>query len=251
MKISIVTAVRNRAGTIGHTMESVRAQSYAEIEHVVQDGCSTDGTLEVIERFSAQATHVLSEPDSGLYDAINRGISRSTGDVVGLLHSDDFFAHNRVIEQIAAAFADPAIQGVYGDLNYVSSADVTRIVRHWRSGSYRVDRLQHGWMPPHPTVYLRRDVFERWGLYDPALEIAADYDAMLRYLSKGKIQLAYIPEVLVNMRTGGVSNQSISRIIRKSWEDYYAIRRNNVGGIATLAKKNARKIGQLFLQRVV
>jgi glycosyltransferase involved in cell wall biosynthesis len=249
VKISVVTAVRNRAATIGHSMESVQAQTFGQIEHVIQDGCSTDGTLDVIGGLADGATHLRSERDGGIYDAINRGIARSTGDVVGLLHSDDFFADDHVIEKVAAAFADPSVQGVYGDLNYVSSTDATRIVRHWRSGGYHIGRLRHGWMPPHPTVYLRREVFEQWGLYDPGLQIAADYDAMLRYLSKGRIQLAYIPEVLVNMRTGGESNRSLGRILRKSREDYLAIRRNDIGGMATLLKKNLRKVDQLFSRR--
>lgn len=246
MKISVVTAVYNRASTIGQAVKSVQAQTYAKVEHVIQDGGSRDGTIEVINRLASASTHVLSEPDHGIYDAINRGIARTTGDVIGLMHSDDFFAHDRVLEKVADIFSDPKIDGVYGDLHYVASDDTTRIVRRWQSGVYAPSRLRYGWMPPHPTLYLRREVFKRWGLYDTKLRIAADYDAMLRYLVKGQVKLAYIPEVLVKMRVGGESNRSLDRIICKSREDLLAIRRNEIGGVATLAWKNLRKIRQFM-----
>lgn len=246
MKISIVTAVYNRAGTIAHAIESLQAQTHDDIEHVIQDGGSSDGTLEAVQRLAGSSASVVSEPDSGIYDAINRGIKRASGEVIGLLHSDDFLAHHQVLTKVAEAFADPVIDGVYGDLQYVSADDHTRIVRHWHSGTYSADNLKRGWMPPHPTLYLRREVFDKWGLYDTNMRIAADYDAMLRYLAKGKISLAYVPEVLVKMRVGGESNRSIERILRKSREDYQAIRRNEVGGFGTLAWKNLSKLPQFF-----
>lgn len=154
------------------------------------------------------------------YDAINRGISRASGDAIGLMHSDDFFAHDRVLERVAEALSDPAVEGVYGDLDYVSASDPARVIRDWRSGAYAPAKLRRGWMPPHPTLYLRREVFDTWGLYDTSFRIAADYDAMLRYLAKGEIRLAYIPEVLVKMRVGGESNRSLGRILRKSRETW-------------------------------
>lgn len=246
MKISVVTAVYNRADTIGHAIASVQRQTHAEIEHVIQDGGSTDGTLERIKELADARTRLCSERDGGIYDAINRGIARATGDVIGLMHSDDFFAHDRVLEEVAAAFADPAVEGVYGDLQYVSATDPDRVIRHWRSGPYAPAKLRRGWMPPHPTLYLRREVFEAWGLYDTRFRIAADYDAMLRYLVKGNIRLHYIPEVLVKMRVGGESNRSLGRILRKSREDLEAIRENGVGGLGTLAMKNVSKIGQFI-----
>lgn len=246
MKISIVTAVYNRADTIGDAIKSVQSQSYQMVEHLVQDGISTDGTLSQISRLANESTRLVSESDSGIYDALNRGISRATGDIVGVMHSDDFFAHDRVLERVADALSDPGVDGVYGDLHYVASDDPRRIVRNWRSGSFVPSRLGRGWMPPHPTLYLRREVFELWGLYDTQFRIAADYDAMLRYLVKGQIRLAYIPEVLVKMRVGGESNRSLERIFRKSYEDLAAIRRNGVGGVRTLAWKNFSKIGQFM-----
>lgn len=248
MRISIVTAVFNRVGTIAKAMESMQNQTYTAVEHIIQDGISTDGTLDEIARLINDKTIVVSESDSGLYDAINRGIQRTTGDVIGLMHSDDFFAHSSVLAKVADAFADPKVDGVYGDLQYVSATDPTHVIRHWRSGRYHPSLLKRGWMPPHPTLYLRREVFERFGLYDTSFSIAADYDAMLRYLVQGNLKLAYIPEVLVKMRMGGESNRSLERIVRKSREDLRAIRKNGVGGLATLAAKNFSKLGQFIVK---
>ena len=246
MKISVVTAVYNRADTIAAAMESVQAQTYADVEHVIQDGGSRDGTLEAVRAAATPSTVVVSERDAGIYDAINRGIGNATGDVVGLMHSDDFFAHDGVLDRVAERFQDPGIDGVYGDLQYVSASDPSRVVRNWRSGEYTPDLLGKGWMPPHPTLYLRREVFERHGLYDTSFQIAADYDAMLRYLAKGRIRIAYIPEVLVKMRVGGESNRSLERILRKSAEDLRALRNNGVGGVGALIRKNTSKIGQFW-----
>tara|TARA_B100000678_G_scaffold286405_1_gene291078 strand:+ start:644 stop:1405 length:762 start_codon:yes stop_codon:yes gene_type:complete len=248
MKISVVTAVFNRAETILDAVESLQSQSYSEIEHIIQDGGSSDGTIEIVREAADQSTSLVSEHDKGIYDALNRGIRRTTGDVIGLLHSDDFFAGESVLATIAATLADPVIDGVYGDLQYVSTTDPSRIVRHWRAGRYHPSLLKRGWMPPHPTLYLRRQVFERFGLYDTSFSIAADYDAMLRYLVRGNLKLAYIPEVLVKMRLGGESNRSLERILRKSREDLRAIRKNGVGGIGTLAAKNFSKIGQFTVR---
>jgi len=248
MKFSIVTAVFNSAETIADTVTSVQSQNYSNIEHIIQDGGSSDGTLDVIRRLDSPLTKLVSQQDAGIYDAINKGISRATGDVIGLMHSDDFFAHDRVLERIAGFFDGQAIDGVYGDLDYVSASDTRKVRRHWRSGPYRASLLSRGWMPPHPTLYLRREVYDRWGLYDTKFDIAADYDAILRYLHRGNIRLAYIPEVLVKMRTGGESNRSLARILHKSREDYRAIRRNDIGGLATLTMKNASKLVQ-FVQR--
>lgn len=242
--ISVVTAVFNRAETVAETMESVGAQTRAPLEHIIQDGGSTDGTLEVIARHATPATRLVSEPDGGIYDAINRGVARASGEVIGLMHSDDVFADATVLARVAEAFAANDVDGVYGDLDYVSARDPGRVIRRWRSGSYDRARLRVGWMPPHPTLYLRREVFARWGDYDTAFRIAADYEAMLRWLVRGEIRLAYVPHVFVRMRMGGESNRSLGHILRKSREDYRAIRRHGIGGWGTLARKNLSKIGQ-------
>ena len=246
MKISIVTATYNRHATIGQTIKSVQSQSHYSVEHIVQDGGSEDGTLEIIAGIAEPDLQLQSAPDGGIYDAINKGIIRSTGDVIGLMHSDDYYAHDDVLTRVADAFNDTEIDGVYGDLDYVSATDTDRIIRHWKSGEMTLAKLKRGWMPPHPTLYLRRSVFDRFGAYNTNYQIAADYDAMLRWLWTGRINLAYIPEVLVKMRMGGESNRSLRRIVQKSQEDYRALISNNVGGIGTLMNKNIRKITQFI-----
>lgn len=227
-------------------MESILAQDYPNIEHIIQDGASTDGTLDTITRLAGENVKLESAPDGGIYDGINKGLIRATGDIIGLMHSDDIFADHRVVSKVAAAMADPDVDGVYGDLDYVSQQDTRKIVRKWRSGPYSLKKLRRGWMPPHPTLYLKREVFELWGMYDTSFRIAADYDAMLRYMVKGGIRLAYVPEIFVKMRVGGESNRSLRKILRKSHEDYRAIRSNGVGGLGTLAAKNLSKIQQFF-----
>ena len=246
MKISIITAVYNRADSIAEAVRSVQAQTWPHVEHVVIDGASTDGTVAVLQTcLNAQAVW-LSEPDKGIYDALNKGLARATGDVIGLMHSDDFFADDEVLASVAAAFANPEVDAVYGDLDYVAKADTARIVRRWRSGDYSAAKLARGWMPPHPTLFLRRSVLERWGGYDTSFRIAADYDTILRYFGQGRIRPAYIPRVLVKMRLGGESNRSLGRIWLKTREDYRALQRNGVGGVGALVWKNLGKVGQFF-----
>ena len=249
MKISVVTAVYNRQATIAQALQSVRSQTHNPVEHILQDGGSNDTTLEIIADFAGPDTHLYSGPDDGIYDAINKGIARATGDVIGLMHSDDYFPHSDVLARVADAFCDPEIDGVYGDLDYVAAADTDRVIRRWKSGDMTRAKLKRGWMPPHPTLYLRRSVLDRFGTYDTRYAISADYDAMLRWLWTEKIKLAYIPEVLVKMRVGGESNRSLERIVQKSREDYQALRSNKVGGIGTLFLKNARKIRQFTPKR--
>lgn len=245
-KISIITAVLNRRSTIGSAIRSVQSQTYYNIEHIIQDGGSTDGTLDIIKQTMNSSTSFVSEPDCGIYDAINRGIERASGDIIGLMHSDDVFHNPMVISKVASAFADPKVDLVYGDLEYVSPNNLSKVVRHWVAGEYHPTLLKRGWMPPHPTLYLRRSVFDEYGSYDCSLQIAADYDAILRFLGRANLKIVYIPEVLVKMRLGGESNRSLKRIIRKSLEDLIAIRRNGVGGMMTLLLKNLRKLPQFF-----
>lgn len=244
MKISVVTSVWNRAQTIGAAIDSVLAQSYEDVEYVIQDGGSTDGTLDVIAQKAPEAS-LVSASDGGIYDGINKGIARARGDVIGLLHSDDWFADNDVLARVAARFDDPQIDGVYADLEYVSASDPGKVIRRWVSGEFSPRKLARGWMPPHPTLYLRREVFDRLGTYDTDLKIAADYEAMLRFLTSG-VRLAYDPQVAVKMRVGGESNASVKKILRKSREDYLALRRHKVGGLGTLAIKNLSKLRQFW-----
>lgn len=244
MKISIITAVYNRADTIGDAMRSVQAQAYDPVEHVIVDGASRDRTRMVVEELRHSQTRFVSEPDEGIYDAINKGMRLASGDILGLMHSDDVFAHDGVLGKVAAAFADPGIDMVYGDLHYVSKQDLSRVIRVWRAGEFTPGLLARGWMPPHPTLYVRRSVIERHGGYDTSYRIAADYDAVLRWFGAARLRSAYIPDVLVKMRIGGESNRSLGRILAKSREDLRALREHGVGGLGTLAWKNVSKIGQ-------
>jgi glycosyltransferase len=189
---------------------------------------------------------LISEPDDGIYAALNKGIRHASGDVIGFLHADDLFEDAGVLARIAAAFEDPDVDAVYGDLVYVRHDDVGRVVRYWRAGRYDQAALSRGWMPPHPTFYVRRAVYERLGGFDERYRIAADYDCVLRFLAGGNIRVAYIPEVLVRMRVGGISNRSLRTILRKSCEDYRVLRRHGVGGLVTLLRKNAGKLHQFW-----
>jgi glycosyltransferase len=246
LKITIITVVFNRVDSIAQAVASLQAQTHPDIEHVVIDGASTDGTLDILRACLDEGAVLVSEPDKGIYDALNKGLARATGEVIGLMHSDDLFADPNVLADVAKAIADPAVDAVYGNLEYVAKSDTSRVIRYWRSGEFDPKKLGWGWMPPHPTLFLRRGVIERWGGFDTEFRIAADYDAILRYFSKGKIRAAYIPRVLVKMRLGGESNRSLARIWLKSREDYQALRRNGVGGLGALAWKNLSKLGQFF-----
>lgn len=246
MKISIITATFNRAHVLGNAIQSVQEQTFANVEHVIQDGGSTDGTLDLIRNLCGDNAVVESGADEGIYDALNKAIARTSGDIIGVMHSDDIFASSRVLSLIANRFENPDVDGVFGDLDYVSSSQPNRIVRHWRSGSYQHSKLYRGWMPPHPTLFLRRSVLERLGAYDTTYKISGDYEAILRWLTRGGIRLAYIPEVLVKMRVGGESNRSIKHIFLKSKEDYRAIRLHKVGGFGTLLLKNFSKVTQFY-----
>ena len=246
MKISVITAVWNSETTVGETIESVAAQSHRELEHVIVEGKSEDGSLAAVERAAHDRMRLITEPDKGIYDALNKGIRHATGDVIGFIHSDDFFAHDGVLARIATAFEDPAVEAVFSDLDYVSQDDTSRVIRHWSTGPFDSRRLKYGWMPAHPTLYLRREVYERFGTYDINFGIAADYDFILRYFSQATGESVYIPEVLYKMRLGGVSNRSLSKIRQKMNEDLLAIRRNNIGGLSTLALKNLSKIVQFI-----
>ena len=196
----------------------------------------------------SQLAVFISEPDQGLYDALNKGIAHASGDVVGFLHADDLFATPDALARIAEAFEDSSIDAIYGDLVYVSKADPKKVIRFWKAGDFSFASLKNGWMPPHPTFYARRSIYERLGAFDTSFHIAADYDCMLRILAAGKLHCRYIPEVLVRMRLGGKSNRSLRNLIRKSTEDYKALKSNHIGGIGTLIMKNVRKIPQFFLK---
>jgi len=248
MKFSIITAVYNSQATIGEAINSVAQQSHHDLEHLIIEGKSKDNSLAAIKAASHPRMAFTSEPDTGIYDALNKGVARASGDVVGFVHSDDFLAHEKVLERIAQAFCDPEVEAVFGNLDYVMQSDTSKIVRHWATGPFSPKRLKRGWMPAHPTLYLRRSVYDRIGGFDTGFRIAADYDFILRYFSQTQGRSVYLPEVLYKMRLGGVSNRNLAKIREKMGEDLRAIRRNHVGGIVTLASKNLSKLGQ-FVER--
>ncbi len=248
MKLSVITATYNAAATLRDSLRSVACQTHPDIEHWVIDGGSRDGTQSILENHRSQIAGIVSEPDGGIYDALNKGLHRATGEVVGFLHADDVYANDGVLAAIAEAFANPAVDAVYGDLTYVDREDTTRVIRYWKSGAFDNARLRSGWMPPHPTFYVRRTVYERLGLFDTRYRISADYECIVRFLFVNGLRTVYIPKVLVSMRVGGVSNRSLSSMRRKSLEDLDIMRRHGVGGWPTLAMKNLSKLKQFWLR---
>lgn len=247
MKISVITVCYNSGATLANALQSVANQTWPEIEHIVIDGASTDGTRAVIERYRGGLAQVVSEPDGGIYDAMNKGLRLATGDLVGFLNADDVLASPETLAMVArAALAQPQADAVYGDLQYVDKNNPQRVFRHWRSAAFKPAGLQCGWMPPHPTLYVRRPVLGALGGFDTSFRIAADYEFILRLFSRPGRSYVYLPQVLVHMRTGGASNRSLRALLRKSGEDYRAMRRHHIGGVLTLLCKNFRKVGQLF-----
>jgi glycosyltransferase len=261
--ISIVTGTYNAASTLDCNLDCLNKQSF-QPEHILVDGCSTDGTLDIIKGDPNPQRRFISEPDKGIYDAMNKGIRLATGEVIGILNADDFYAGPDVLAKVAKAFKDPEVDACYGDLVYINDvqgegANLSylssyhsqnfQILRYWKSGSFNPQKFYWGWMPPHPTFFVRRRVYEQYGLFNLDLGSAADYELMLRFLLRHRINVKYIPEVLVYMRVGGASNESViarikaNRNDRKAWE---------VNGLKpfpwTLALKPIRKIPQWFFK---
>ena len=245
MKISIITITYNSAKTLRRALASVQEQTYSDIEHIIVDGASTDGTREIIEAYAAQHANVrwISEKDEGIYNALNKGIRMATGDVIGFLHSDDVFQSSDSIGDIAQAFVSSHADVVYGDLQYCKGS---KVVRRWKSNDFHPGSLKFGWMPPHPTVYVRKEVYEQVGEYDEWFRISADYDMLLRIFTAG-YKSCYLPQVLVCMETGGASNKNSKARLSKTQEDYIVLKKNHVGaGLLTVACKQIRKVKQFL-----
>lgn len=228
MKISIITVAFNAAETITATLRSVAVQTYAKVEHIVIDGASCDDTAEVVAREGGHVTKFISEPDRGIYDAMNKGLRHATGDIVGFLNADDVYAKEQVLTRVAAAFSDPAIAACYADLVYVDPDNLDKVVRYWQSCPYEDGLFGKGWSPPHPTFFVRKSIYETYGCFDLSYLIGNDVELMMRFLARYKIASVYLPDVLVKMRTGGVSNRSISNIFKQNIEILKAAKRNNV-----------------------
>ena len=246
LKISIITVTYNSSATLADTLRSVANQNYKNIEHIIIDGKSRDNTIEIIESFP-HVSKWVSEKDAGLYDAMNKGVQMATGDIIGILNSDDIYAHADVLSNVAKHFANGDVETLYGDLHYVDQTDLSKIVRVWRSGNFKRSNFNFGWMPPHPTFFVRKEVYEKVGLFNLSLKSAADYELMLRILYKYKFDAAYLPEVLVKMRAGGVSNGSLSKRLRANREDRMAWKINELSPyFFTLYLKPIRKVFQFI-----
>ena len=283
MKVSIITVSYNSAKTIGDTISSVRKQTYKNIEYIVVDGNSTDGTVEIVKQFmdalqdSAKdasqgrsegasqdlpedlsknlfnvasqgvVTKFLYEKDNGIYDAMNKGLALATGDIIGVLNSDDFYCADDVIEQVVLAFQKNNTDCLYGDLNYVDPIDTSKIVRKWRSGSYIKENFLKGWMPPHPTFFVKKSCYESFGTFETQFKSAADYELMLRFLFKESCSAQHLPKVMIHMRAGGVSNLSLKNRLRANREDRMAWKMNGLKPKwFTLLRKPLSKLTQYF-----
>ena len=247
MKVSIITITYNSELTLRDTIESVIHQSYSNIEYIIIDGQSTDGTLQIVDSYKNNITTLVSEKDNGLYDALNKGIALATGDIIGIIHSDDFYTDNFVIENIVKTFEQNNADAVYADLYYVDRDDANKIFRKWKSGNYKHGQFLNGWMPPHPTFFAKKSCYDKYGSFNLSLVSAADYELMLRFIHKHKIKLAYLPEFIIKMRVGGKSNISLKNRIRANNEDRKAWKINNLKPhFYSLYLKPLRKIIQLF-----
>lgn len=229
MKFTIITATYNSSSTLKDTLVSVNSQTYPDIEHIIVDGVSKDNSLEIVKMYGSRVTKVISEPDNGIYDAMNKGIQAATGDIIGILNSDDFFTSPDVISIIAKQFLkDPTLDGVFTNLYYVKQDDPKIIVRHWISNAFEERSFLKGWHPPHPTLYLRKEVYEKYGLFNLDFDLAADFELMLRFFEKYKIKTKYIPETTIRMRLGGATSKSWKNIWRQNIQCINAFRKNGL-----------------------
>ncbi|MEM7600642.1 MAG: glycosyltransferase family 2 protein [Verrucomicrobiota bacterium] len=226
MTISIITVLFNSVETVGDTLRSVSNQKWDDWEHVLVDGGSDDGTLEYLASWDDSRRVVYSESDRGIYDAMNKGLTKVSGDVIGFLNADDFFESREVLAIVAEAFADDQVDLVFGNLRYVENKEVTRVVRDWRSEPYRSGMFARGWMPPHPTVYARREVFEKFGRFDEDFSICADWEWLFRVFEIGGVKSLHIDEYFVRMRLGGASNGSPGAVLRSNGEALRAFRKH-------------------------
>ncbi|MBO9673034.1 MAG: glycosyltransferase [Sphingobacteriaceae bacterium] len=245
MKISLITVVYNGETFLQECFDSVKAQTYADIEYIVIDGGSTDRTLEIIQENRSNIDYFVSEKDNGLYDALNKGIKKATGEVIGILNADDLFADAGVLAAVAKAFINqPEIDGLYGDLNYIHPTG-HQVIRTWKSRQNTYADLKNGWMPAHPTLYLKKSLFEKNGGYALDLGTTADYELILRYFYTHKIEAVYLPVLMVKMRTGGLSNQSFMSRIAAFVNDYKALKRNSVPyPLFVVMRKKLSKLSQ-------
>ena len=252
MKISIITATFNRGHFIESCILSILKQNVKDIEIIIIDGLSTDSTYDKITPLLEKNKNIkfFSEKDMGVYDALNKGVEKSSGDIIGFLHSDDIFHEKNILNQIINKFEEDKLDGVYGDLQYIDKINTNKVLRYWKSCKFHKKLLKKGWTPPHPTMFLKKKIYEKHGKFNLDYKISADYDFMLRILKDSSIKLDYIPKVITKMRVGGISNKNIKNIMLKTFEDYKAIRSNKIGSLGTLIRKNTSKIKQFLIKKV-
>lgn len=245
MKISIITTCFNRESTIRNCIESVLSQDYPDIEYIIVDGASTDRSLSIINEYKDRIATIISEPDKGMYEALNKGIRAATGEVIGLLHSDDFLYATDTISHIAQALENSQADFIYGDGLFVESDHTDKVVRNWISGYYTKRKVRRGWLPLHPTCYIRKDILEKWGLYDESFRIAADSEFLVRYLYEADLKVCYLPKYIVRMRMGGLSTDP--QKMKLKWaEDLRLYRQHGFHAYWALGCKIASKIPQFI-----
>jgi len=251
LKFSIITATFNSAHFIESCILSVLKQNIDQLEIIIVDGLSSDSTLEklipIVE--NRQNITICSEKDFGIYDALNKGIEMATGDIIGFVHSDDLLNHKNVLSEIKNMFISTNADGIYGDLEYIDQIDTNKIIRYWKSCSFHKKLLKKGWTPPHPTLFLKKSVYKKHGYFNLNYKISSDYDFMLRIFKDTELSFEYLPKVITRMRVGGVSNKNLKNIFLKTFEDYKAIRKNKIGSLGTLVRKNLSKIKQFFQRK--
>ncbi len=250
-QISVVTVVYNGVNTVEETLRSVAAQRYPNKEHLVIDGGSTDGTVDILQRHRGQLATLVSERDRGIYDAMNKGIERAHGDVIGFLNADDSFMDENVLDAVAAVFENPDVDACYADLIYVAQNDPNRIIRYWKSRPYEYGLFKRGWMVAHPTFYVRRSVYERLGGFDISYKIQADFELAMRFLEIHRLRSTYVPQIWVRMRIGGESNKTFMNVVRGNLEAYRACRKHGVNVTPFfLLRKVLSRLPQ-FIQRPI
>jgi glycosyltransferase len=228
MKITLITVTYNSEKYLSQCIESIHAQSYKNIEHIIIDGNSTDKTVSIIKKYESKIAAWVSEPDRGMYDAINKGIKMATGEVIGILNSDDILATNDAIETIVKTFNEQQVDSIYGDLQYVDKQNTERVFRVWKGKKYSRSLFKMGWMPGHPTFYIKKSAIDKFGGYENHYFTAADYEFMARYLYKHQISSYYLPKLIVKMRTGGASNKNLNQRLRANRRDYLAMKVNSI-----------------------
>ena len=249
MKISIITPCYNSAETLEATILSVMQQDYKEVEYILIDGGSTDATLDVAAKYAGFISRLISEKDAGIYDAMNKGIALATGEIVGILNSDDFYTNNQVLSAVVREFSGSGAEALYGDLRYVDRRNTAKTIRYWKAGTFRREKFLQGWMPPHPTFFVKRECYTTFGNYRSDFRSSADYELMLRFLYRHQLSTTYLPTVLVHMRIGGQSNVSIKNRIAANREDKRAWEVNGLTPARfTFIQKPLSKVLQWFLR---